>query len=101
MKTHSTYLEPSPPLMDNKQRVVDKRLRMSDEARAEIMVEVRKALYDYGDLNPLAEQIGRSVGCLYSIRSGYTRWPRWDTLFALLPGLDLELRVVHLTRRYH
>lgn len=97
----SYHLEPSPDLVDNRQRIVTKELRVSDTARAQIMDEVRNALYAYGGLNPLAEAIRRSVGCLYAIRGGYTRWPRWDTLFALLPHLDLELRVVQITRRLH
>jgi hypothetical protein len=97
------HLEPYPALADNRQRVVTKELRISDAARAEIMDEVRWALYDYGDLKPLAKAIGRSPRCLYALRSGQTRWPRWDTLFALLPHLGLELRVMRITERarYH
>ena len=97
----SFHLEPSPPLQPNKQREVTDDLRKSDDNRAEVMNLVRKALYDYGDLEYLADEIGRSSGCLYRIRGGYTRWPRWDTLFALLPHLNLALTVVEVKRKYH
>lgn len=90
-------LEPSPALQDNKLRAVTDQLIVSDEARAEIMDRVRRALYDVGgpdDVALLAQEVGKSVSCLYLIRSGRARWPRWDTLFALLPHLGLTLKVV-------
>lgn len=71
---------------------------IADTKRAQIMDVVRHALYDYGDLDPLAIKIGRSHTCLYAIRRGKTRWPRWDTLLSLLPHLGLELTVQRMVR---
>jgi len=89
------------PLVDNKVRLVTEGLRKNDTFRAEVMDQVRDALYDYGDLKKLALDIGRSERCLYQLRGGYTLWPRWETLFALLPPLGLELRIVKIGHRYH
>lgn len=89
-----TRLEPYPPLVPNKRRDVTAQLLLSDADRAEIMDTVRHKLYAHGDLRELAQAIGRSERCLYAIRGGYTRWPRWETLFALLPHLGLRLVVV-------
>lgn len=66
---------------------------IADQHRADIMDVVRTALYDHGDMGLLAVRVGRSVSCLNAIRSGRTRWPRWDTLFTLLTPLKLELTI--------
>lgn len=62
-------------------------------SRKEIMDVVRDELYASGDLKPIAEGLGLSVGTLYAIRSGRTQWPRHTTLFSLLPALGLGLYV--------
>ena len=91
--TTSRMLEPSPPLEDNKQREVTPQVERADMLRAEVMDEVRAALYEYGDMEELAGITGKSTGCLYAIRSGRTRWPRWDTLFQIMPHIGLALTV--------
>lgn len=80
-------------------RVITPLENLSDTARAEVMDRVRWALYDYGDLERLARLTGKTPSCLYALRRGATRWPRWDTLFALLPHLGLEL-VIQDARRH-
>lgn len=102
--TNPRYLDhraPNPPLVDNRNRVVTKELIALDGSRAEIMQEVRDALYEYGDLEGLAERVGRSARCLYAIRGGYTRWPRWETLFSLMEPLGLKLVVMRVGGRMH
>ena len=89
------------PLVDNKVRYVTDDLRKHDGFRAEVMDEVRRALYGHGDLDSLARKIGRTPRCLYALRGGYTRWPRWETLFALLPHLGLQLTIIRTAERYH
>lgn len=101
--THHRYdhRRENPPLVDNKIREVTPDLLERDEMRAEVMQVVRDALYRHGNLESLAKGIGRSPRCLYAIRCGYTRWPRWETLFALLEPLDLKMLIVPNDPRYH
>ena len=82
-------LAPYPPL----KRALTDTEQAADEKRAEIMDVVRNALWDHGDMGLLAIRVGRSVSCLNSIRSGRTRWPRWDTLLSLMYPLGLELTI--------
>lgn len=84
-----------PELRDNKQRKVTPDLIVADEDRKEIMDHIRTRLYglDSIELYTIAARIRRTPRCLYAIRCGQTRWPRWDTLFELLPRIGLRLSV--------
>ena len=53
------------------------------------------------DIEEIARITQRSERCLYSIRGGYTRWPRWETLMALLPALGLEMIVYKARETLH
>lgn len=58
----------------------------------DVMQALRLRMYNY-DVADLAEYMGVSKSCVYAIRNGKTKWPRGDTLFALLNALDVELRL--------
>lgn len=51
---------------------------------------VRLKMYDW-HIEDLAEEVGVSKSCLYSIRSGRTKWPRPLAFFGLLRALGLEM----------
>ena len=57
-----------------------------------VMFDIRMRMHDWHP-SDLAEEMGVSVGCVYAIRSGRTKWPRGHTFFALLKALDIELRL--------
>ena len=67
---------------------------MAEVERAELMQTLRDAIYDYDDLRHLATMTGRSLSCLHSIRSGRTKWPRWDTIFPIAMECDLKMKLV-------
>lgn len=46
-------------------------------------------------LKDLAESLGLTYGCLWSIREGRTQWPRKKTLEKLLPMLGLRLEICY------
>jgi hypothetical protein len=54
------------------------------------MQYIRERMYLFDPLD-LADSVGVSRSCIYSIRSGRTKWPRGTTLFRMLDVLDLEL----------
>lgn len=58
--------------------------------REDIINKIRADLYGK-DLEILANKIGVSKSCLYSIRSGRTKWPRDTTLLTLIDTLNYEL----------
>ena len=41
----------------------------------------------------LAKEVGVSPACIYSIKSGRTKWPRPKTFFALLDQFGLEMHL--------
>lgn len=59
---------------------------------ATTMDVIRMELYEYHP-EDVAESIGKSLACIYAIRRGKTRWPRWDTFFALCEYLGIEVRL--------
>lgn len=61
--------------------------------RAALMDVLRRDLYNQ-DLETLSIRIGVSASCLYSIRSGRTKWPRHTTLLTLIHVLGYELWLV-------
>lgn len=58
--------------------------------REDVINKIRADLYAM-DLEILANKIGVSKSCLYSIRSGRTKWPRDTTLLTLIATLNYEL----------
>lgn len=58
----------------------------------EVMNDIRLKLYPY-EVKEVAEACGLSTATIYSIRSGRTKWPRPNTLFAILAFLDIEFRL--------
>lgn len=58
----------------------------------EVMNQVRLRMYRY-EPQELADYIGKSKSCVYALRSGRTKWPRGETLFALLEACGLELHL--------
>lgn len=58
----------------------------------DMMNDLRMRMHVY-EPKELAEMMGVSVGCVYALRSGRTKWPRGRTLFALLAALDIDLRL--------
>ena len=52
---------------------------------------LRDALYSFGDMERLANRTGLSKSCLNNIRSGRTKWPRWNTIETLMIPLNLRL----------
>ena len=67
------------------------RLRDADSC----MNVIRMSMYDH-DIETIADAIGVTTSCLYSVRRGSTVWPRPKTFFGLINYLNLELT---LTRR--
>lgn len=61
--------------------------------REDIINKIRADLYAM-DLEILANKIGVSKSCLYSIRSGRTKWPRDTTLLTLIEIMNYELWLV-------
>lgn len=61
----------------------------SDDAMNVIRLEMYKH-----DLAGLADIIGVTESCLYSIRSGRTIWPRPKTFFGLVNALGLRMYLV-------
>lgn len=59
-----------------------------------VQVELNKVI-----LKDLAEELGFSYGCLYSIREGKTKWPRLRTMQTLLPALGLELKLGYIKEK--
>ena len=59
-----------------------------------VMNIIRTEIYA-SDIELLAVRVGVSKSCLFSIRSGRTKWPRHATFFALIDALDLELYLKH------
>lgn len=59
-----------------------------------IMVTLREAIIGFGDNYRLAKRVGVSRGTIERIVSGRTRWPRPETMFALLVVLDLRMVLV-------
>jgi DNA-binding XRE family transcriptional regulator len=43
------------------------------------------------DAGLLATRIGVSVSCIYAIRSGRTKWPRHETMFAICRVLGWQI----------
>lgn len=72
-------------------------VRAREEEREAIMATIRAGLYRYGDNDLMAAKCGKSKSCIHAIRSGRVRWPRHETLFALIYWLDLKLT---LTERF-
>ena len=85
---------PSPPLVETETRPITPELLRNDEIRADFMQQVRDALYMHGNLEWVARIIGCHPRTLYAIRGGYTRWPRWTTLFPLVEALGFEVVIV-------
>ena len=52
---------------------------------------LRDALYSFEDMERLANRTGLSKSCLNNIRSGRTKWPRWNTIETLMIPLNLRL----------
>lgn len=69
-------------------------MKGDQQTREEMMNLMRDALYDFGDMELLSNRTGLSMGTLYAIRRGKTKWPRWTTFETLMEplGLRLELR---------
>lgn len=63
-----------------------------EKTRAALMHEVRSEMYKY---EPwwLAGVTGVSLSTVYAIRSGRTKWPRWNTLLPLLRAMRMEITV--------
>lgn len=57
----------------------------------EIMGVLRDALYRYGDSYALAKRTGLSQSCINNIKSGRTKWPRWNAIETLMIPLNLRL----------
>lgn len=64
----------------------------SDQADA-VLREVRLEIYKH-DYILLARKIGVSPSTVMAFRSGRTRWPRPNTLFAILEEIGYEIRIV-------
>jgi hypothetical protein len=58
-----------------------------------VMNDLRLKMYHWHPTD-LAEVCGVSVACIYAIRSNRTKWPRGETLFAILAALDIELILI-------
>lgn len=69
---------------------------MKQQSHEEMFAILQKALWDYGDLNQLAEETGISLGTLYKYRRvGHSfPWPRMSTWQAIMPALGLRLELV-------
>lgn len=63
--------------------------RSFDTAEA-LTVRLRREMYHY-DPKDLAEAAGVTVGTIYAIRSGRTKWPRGTTLFPILRAMGYVL----------
>lgn len=61
-----------------------------DDALRLVRIELSKVI-----LQDLAEELGFSYGCLYSIREGKTQWPRKKTMDKLLPMLGLKMEICY------
>lgn len=57
------------------------------------MNTLRTEMYGH-DIEHMAAVVDVSVACLYSIRSGRTKWPRPKTFFGLINYLNLEMHLV-------
>lgn len=64
----------------------------------EVMNAVRIKLYEWRPKD-LADQIGVSVSCIYSVRAGRTKWPRGKNLFALLDACGIEMHLYDRRRK--
>jgi DNA-binding phage protein len=71
--------------------VINFKSQTKNQTAHEFMSLVRDALYEYGDMKRLSNHTDISVNCLYAIRSGRTKWPRWTTLQLMMKPLGLEL----------
>lgn len=71
------------------------KISMSEDA----MNILRLRMYSW-DAKELAEATGVSLGCIYAIRSGTTKWPRPSTLFPLLQILGLEMYLRDISNRH-
>ena len=58
-----------------------------------LMDAIRAHMYDDAP-QAIADGINKSLACVYAIRSGRTKWPRDDTIWALLDFFGLELDIV-------
>lgn len=58
-----------------------------------VMNDLRLRMYNW-NAQDLSEATGLSVGCIHSIKSGRTVWPRGKTLFLILDALDIDLLLV-------
>lgn len=58
----------------------------------DVMNEIRLRLYEWSPKDA-AEACGVSLGCIYAIRRGTTKWPRPHTFFAILELVDVEMRL--------
>lgn len=58
----------------------------------QVMNTIRWEMYHHYPID-LAHGTGKSVACIYAIRSGRTAWPRGDTFFALIDYLGLRMRL--------
>jgi transcriptional regulator with XRE-family HTH domain len=69
-------------------------------ASEQVMDDIRMRLYQY-DKREVADACQLSIGTIYSIQSGRTKWPRPNTLFAILRFLQIEFRLYDTkTHRY-
>lgn len=59
-----------------------------------IMATLREAIIAFGDNYRLAKRVGVSRGTIDKIVSGRTKWPRPETMFALLVVLNLRMVLV-------
>lgn len=56
----------------------------------EMMGLLRTSLYEFGDIEILSNRTGLSKAALYNLRSGRTKWPRWNTIETLMGPLNLR-----------
>lgn len=66
------------------------RVKLPDDA---MYLLRRKLDLTTDELKDVADTIGKSLSCLYAIRSGRTKWPRGSTLFDLLNYFDMEMYI--------
>ena len=66
----------------------------------QVMNELRLRMYQH-EAKDLAALMRVTPSCIYSIKSGRTKWPRGRTLFALLTALEIEFRLYDIkNQRY-
>ena len=63
------------------------------QTREDMMLIIQREIEHHGEPKLLAIRVGVSASCIYAIKNGKTKWPRYTTFASLMDVLPIRLEL--------